>query len=40
VRIEHAGLFYAGMFFASEEVAHLMGEMRELAASVAHVLQH
>lgn len=39
VRIEHAGLFYAGMFFASEEVAHLMGEMRELAVSVAHVLQ-
>jgi undecaprenyl-diphosphatase len=39
-RIEHVGLFYAGMFFASEEVAHLMGEARELAASVAHVLQH
>jgi undecaprenyl-diphosphatase len=39
-RTEHSGLFYAGMFFASEEVAHLMSEMRELAAAVARVLLH
>ena len=38
-RLAHEGLFMALMFFMTDEISHLLAEMRELATS-AHVLLH
>lgn len=37
-RAAHSGLFFAALFFASDEAGHLLAEMRELATSALHVL--
>ena len=39
-RHAHQGLFLALMFFATDEVGHLLQELRDLAGSTAHVLTH
>jgi undecaprenyl-diphosphatase len=36
----HAGVFAAAMFFATDEVGHLLAEARALAESTLHVLGH
>jgi undecaprenyl-diphosphatase len=39
-RHEHAAAFLAGLFFLTEQAAHLMGDLRDLAGSFLHVLRN
>lgn len=39
-RQAHPGLFLALLFFATDEVGHLLAELRELAHSSSHILLH
>jgi undecaprenyl-diphosphatase len=39
-RHAHQGAFLAVLFFATDEVGHLLAELRDLAGSSAHVLMH
>jgi undecaprenyl-diphosphatase len=39
-RQAHQGLFLACMFFATDQVGHLLAELRELAQSTMHVVGH
>jgi undecaprenyl-diphosphatase len=36
----HQGLFMAMLFFGTDEIGHLLAELRDLAQSASHILMH